>query len=465
MAALIAVPSFLSARANARALEALYPRAIAELTREEAAAGKPCAVRGVVTHVSALGEAWFAIAPEERVNESAITVFPSAGVSVPKIGSLVVAAGRTAWRNPPSASLLADRVDIIREAALPEARVVKQADFRKGLLANRRVSITGRVAEVYERDCDSPCSALSLAMEGYTACVLVPGKIDPEEFLGKEAKIAGFVKSLYGEDGTFLDPELETMGPGAITVLDDGRVPVILLVLAAMASAVLLFFVGVFFTLWIKGRRERLKLAVVAAERRRMAADLHDTIEQHLAGANLIAAGVLALDDTPRDVAEAMKSLSALLANAKAEVRSAVLDLRSEEDESKSLASAVKAAAGALEKTGVHAHFRLRGLPGEISPAALRDTVLIMREAVTNAVKHGHAKTVIFASDPLPGGGCSFKIFNDGESFDPGSALGPETGHYGMSGMRERALRHRMEISWGRRDGWTFVELAMEKRP
>ena len=193
-----------------------------------------------------------------------------------------------------------------------------------------------------------------------------------------------------------------------------------------------------------------------------MAAELHDTIEQHLAGANLIAAGVQSLDGVTPDVVEAMKTLAGLLANAKAEVRSAVMNLRSAGDAPVSLPETVGSMVVSLRKAGVRARKCLRGLPDALPEGLAHDIVQIIREATTNAVKHGKANRVVFTSDPLPGGGFELKVLNDGAPFEIDRALGPETGHYGLSGMRERALRNRLGIEWGRDGRWTFVRIVSE---
>ena len=54
------------------------------------------------------------------------------------------------------------------------------------------------------------------------------------------------------------------------------------------------------------------------------------------------------------------------------------------------------------------------------------------------------------------------RVLNDGAPFEVYRALGPETGHYGLSGMRERALRNRLSLSWGVEDQWSYVQLEPE---
>ena len=93
--------------------------------------------------------------------------------------------------------------------------------------------------------------------------------------------------------------------------------------------------------------------------------------------------------------------------------------------------------------------------------ARLGDLLLIVREAVTNAIKHGKAKKVVIVSDPMDGGGFVIKVLNNGAPFDVNAALGPETGHFGLAGMRERALRSGFTLEFGRENEWVAVRVEV----
>ena len=101
---------------------------------------------------------------------------------------------------------------------------------------------------------------------------------------------------------------------------------------------------------------------------------------------------------------------------------------------------------------------RLAGLPQHLAESVFSEMVFIVQEAITNAVKHGHAMTVVLASDSSSRG-FTLRIANDGEPFDPGTALGPEAGHYGLSGMRERAKRAGIGLSFVRDSRFMVVVL------
>lgn len=56
----------------------------------------------------------------------------------------------------------------------------------------------------------------------------------------------------------------------------------------------------------------------------------------------------------------------------------------------------------------------------------------------------------------------SIIIANDGVPFDVSAALGPEAGHYGLTNMRERALRSGFGIEWENDKKWMKVRLTLK---
>ena len=117
------------------------------------------------------------------------------------------------------------------------------------------------------------------------------------------------------------------------------------------------------------------------------------------------------------------------------------------------------------KRLSAHGLFRvrnmLRGIPQRI-PAQLLTTILhLVEEAHTNAVKHGGARHFILVADPAPGG-FTVRLLNDGEPFDAASAPGPESGHYGLVGMRERAKRAGVRIFWETRKRWNVFRIEVK---
>ena len=85
----------------------------------------------------------------------------------------------------------------------------------------------------------------------------------------------------------------------------------------------------------------------------------------------------------------------------------------------------------------VRTHGEPHGLPGFVTG----NLVLIVQEAVFNALRHG-APTVIDVEITyrLPRT-VELLVRDDGTGFQPDSRRGPAEGHFGLQGMRERAER------------------------
>ena len=447
--------------AHAAADEYLWPSEVLSMPRETVATGSVLSVRGIVTFMSGLESNRFTVASEDHPNQRGIEVVSKVPCMDLECGAVVLVSG-TAFERNGAVSVEADAVDVIRVEKLSPPPVAKQSDYRKGLLDGRVIALEGTVREVRPAPPDAgDASDILLLMDGYTATARLPWRIDGADIVGEPVRISGLARAVV-IDGKRVDSMLEVENPGSIVHTRDSAADRIFVYSSVALGGVLACVSAVLLMLWLRIVRERREAAVVAAERRRMAADLHDTIEQHLAGANLLAASVMQLDGTPENVRSAMKNLMSLLANAKLEVRSAVLNLRSVGGETQTLEEAIAGMAASLGKTGVRARYRLRGLPPSLSEGERQDILLILHEASTNAVKHGRAKTILFTCDPLVGGGFVLRILNDGAPFEIDRALGPETGHYGLSGMRERALRNRLSLSWGMRGKWSCVQLESE---
>ena len=213
----------------------------------------------------------------------------------------------------------------------------------------------------------------------------------------------------------------------------------------------------------VVSNRRRGRLEAVAAERKRMASDLHDSIEQNLTAARMLMRTSLRLSpETPPCVAESVESAAEILDRAKAEIRETIFNLRSDDNFDK---DAKTVFAEFAKRLSAHGLFRvrnmLRGIPQRI-PAQLLTTILhLVEEAHTNAVKHGGARNFILVADPVPGG-FTIRLLNDGEPFDATSAPGPESGHYGLVGMRERAKRAGVRIFWETRKRWNVFRIEVK---
>ena len=227
----------------------------------------------------------------------------------------------------------------------------------------------------------------------------------------------------------------------------------------------------------LRHNRQRREEKLLGEERKRMAGDLHDTIEQHLAGAKILLTTALGQRGSMNPAAESAITVAAdVLMEAKRQIRDVILNLRNEELMKKPLRELIRSVAEAVNRQGaVRVRVMLRGIPDELKAGVKTDLVAIVQQAITNAIKHGKAKNVVVAADPAEGagplaatnpahgrGGFCLRVANDGEPFDAATALGPDAGHFGLSSMRERAKRSGFKFEIKLDGRWTVVELVKE---
>lgn len=181
--------------------------------------------------------------------------------------------------------------------------------------------------------------------------------------------------------------------------------------------------------------------AGVADERRRLAAEIHDTIAQGLAGI-ITQLQVVTSTDDPELAGQHLASAAALARHSLGEARRSVQNLSPAALEHATLPKALeKTVAAWSERTGVRARFTVTGseepLHDEIAATLLR----IAEEALSNTARHAAATragvTLSYMGDEV-----TLDVRDDGRGFDP-LAVAPRsgTGGFGLDGMRARAER------------------------
>ena len=186
----------------------------------------------------------------------------------------------------------------------------------------------------------------------------------------------------------------------------------------------------------------------VAEERDRIGRDLHDGIIQ-----SLYAVG-LSLEDVPDIMAESPDEAAALLDDAIESINLAIRDIRNFiyglRPEAVDGTQVVAGIAALAEETR---HGGLVDVTAELDPAADpgldpnggAELLHLVREALSNAVRHGHARLISIELRPTADGG-TLVIADDGSGFDP--TRDPGAGHHGLANMRARAasIGGRIEI-------------------
>ena len=145
-----------------------------------------------------------------------------------------------------------------------------------------------------------------------------------------------------------------------------------------------------------------------------------------------------------------------------AEGRRAVYDLRSSVTNTNDLAQAVKAVGDELA-TQDSAAFRLvvEGPARDLHPIIRDEVYRITREALRNAFSHGGAHQIeteiTYGERAL-----RLRIRDDGEGIPPEILEEGRHGHYGLSGMRERAkqIGGKLDI-WSRAGAGTEIDVSI----
>jgi signal transduction histidine kinase/ligand-binding sensor domain-containing protein len=205
--------------------------------------------------------------------------------------------------------------------------------------------------------------------------------------------------------------------------------------LAACAAAAL-GCGGIVFLIY--ARQTKARFALLLAERTRLAREMHDTVIQNCVGlSTLLEAAASTVSDSP-------STTSALLDRARAhvkltldEARQSVWDLRQASLGSGLVSSLTEYTAQLSREKNVPIQTEISGTPVALEEKVDRNLLLVAREAVRNAVIHARPKQVSIrlTFDPRQ---VKLEVTDDGRGFLPPAELAPDTGCYGLLGMRER---------------------------
>jgi signal transduction histidine kinase len=170
---------------------------------------------------------------------------------------------------------------------------------------------------------------------------------------------------------------------------------------------------------------DQSRQAAVMAERNRVVRDVHDTLAHAFTG---VIVQLEASDDASARGfdAEAGAHIARAEAMARAglqEARRSVMALRPQALEGKDLSAALREmVTGMTDGTSVSSEFVQSGVPRQLPPAWEEHLLRIGQEALTNAIRHGHAQRIVteldFSDDAV-----LLSLTDDGRGFDANSAF------------------------------------------
>ena len=425
-------------------------RVVAKISEALSGEGGKAEVSGTVTCASR--GCFFLQKDDDGLKVISSGRMPKAGDAVTVEGSPSLEGGRVVF--------LASGWTRISAGSLPEPRRISMDDLVAsggGRGVNwLRVTLEGRVIGATE-------TGFAMSVGGVPVNVTTdspPGFLSDADLTHPKVAVTGVVEllldqsALMGRGDDVMGVRLNTSSPADIVLVPDvlylarrrGRLVTVALLAAAAVLAVVVLVGAV---LLLRQRRRLFRSRTILAERRRMADDLHDTIEQHLVGAGML----LRLGR--------VKEAQDALVRAKRETRDVVWGLKNDDMMRLSPAEMLRRLAHDETAKGLcRVETRLDGLPDRLDAAGMRDLSLIVREAIGNAIKHGGAKKVAISSEAEGGDGWRLRVANDGAPFDPESAPGAAEGHFGLEGMRQRARRLGATVAFSPRKSGMVVELV-----
>lgn len=212
-----------------------------------------------------------------------------------------------------------------------------------------------------------------------------------------------------------------------------------------LLTIVLVVLLGVTLLSYFLARRnlrlsaEMRERHAVAAERTRLARDLHDTLEQGLTGIHFQLHSIgPSGDEASPATQKRLSTVRTLVDQCHAEIRRSIWELRAGALEHFDLAEALKRNATVLAN-GSNIRVDVQTSRAKVKPPPLIEDNLfrIGQEALTNAIKHSNASEVRIRLEILSTG-ASLSISDDGDGFEASKV---PAGHFGLLGMRERASR------------------------
>ncbi|QAY63496.1 hypothetical protein ET495_09790 [Xylanimonas allomyrinae] len=184
---------------------------------------------------------------------------------------------------------------------------------------------------------------------------------------------------------------------------------------------------------------EALLAAAAAEERARLAREMHDSLGKTLHG---IALGAQALPRVvERDPARAQGFAAELAQGANRaalEARQLLARMRADQPD-RPLAEVLRSQCDAWQReSGVPCHFRTDGAV-DLSTSARYELLAIVAEALENARRHANARLVTVRLTGHADGGLEAVVTDDGAGFVVGPRARSPHGHFGLTGMAERA--------------------------
>jgi signal transduction histidine kinase len=178
----------------------------------------------------------------------------------------------------------------------------------------------------------------------------------------------------------------------------------------------------------------------VLGERNRIAREIHDTLAQGYVGIS-VQLEVLAELLRHNKVEAASKQLDTTRTHVReglAEARQSIWALRSQDTGENTLPVHLQRVTERANRKGLAAKFNVYGAYRPLPPGTEREILRVAQEAIHNAEKHAAANNLSVRLEYSPNE-IAMEVRDDGRGFKTGAENLSQPGHYGFTGMKERA--------------------------
>ena len=270
--------------------------------------------------------------------------------------------------------------------------------------------------------------------------------VPPDWAVGARLCVTGKLSFRYPECNDF---RLAVDGPDDVVVLKKPAWWTPVRVAMASALVILLFLAIIGWALLLQRQKEseRQVGSAVQKERLRLSQDLHDGYQQLLAGCmfRLTAAMTLAskLDKSGgsplwKKLDDQFDGLRSSLTHAQEELRAALWTMKEEAEGPAAMGDLFRYAASRLPQWEGKVTFETEGDESPVSRRYTGALLMILQEAVGNALRHGRAKNVLVRV-VFGRKGLAMLVKDNGCGFDMKSAEPASGVHLGLQSMRSRA--------------------------
>lgn len=188
--------------------------------------------------------------------------------------------------------------------------------------------------------------------------------------------------------------------------------------------------------------RAQREFNAVLGERNRIAREIHDTLAQGYVGISIqleVLSELLRLGKVEK-AAQQLDTVRGYVREGLADARQSIWALRSQDSGENTLPVQLRRMAEQANARGLTAHFNLHGAYRPLPPGTEREILRIAQEALHNVKKHaGESEAWVLLE--YSQAEVALEVRDDGSGFEApqNGPLASPPGHYGLTGMRERA--------------------------